>query len=48
MRWENLTLESEHSRADAALFGADAVTSCAFGTPSSEEAPSTRSGPGER
>ncbi len=35
MRWENLTLDSEHSRADAALFGADAVTTRTFDTPSS-------------
>ncbi|WP_267887406.1 hypothetical protein [Streptomyces viridochromogenes] len=33
MRWENLTLESEHSRADAALFGADAVVTRTFDTP---------------
>ncbi|MBC2903063.1 Rv2578c family radical SAM protein [Streptomyces cupreus] len=33
MRWENLALESEHSRADAALFGADAVTTRTFDTP---------------
>ncbi|MFF7718297.1 Rv2578c family radical SAM protein [Streptomyces luteogriseus] len=33
MRWENLTSDSEHSRADAALFGADAVTTRTFDTP---------------
>ncbi|WP_367319890.1 Rv2578c family radical SAM protein [Streptomyces sp. HUAS ZL42] len=34
MRWENLTVESGgHSRADAALFGADAVTTRTFDTP---------------
>ncbi|KUO19971.1 Rv2578c family radical SAM protein [Streptomyces dysideae] len=33
MRWENLTLESDHSRADAALFGADAVNIRTFDTP---------------
>ncbi|MET9828044.1 Rv2578c family radical SAM protein [Streptomyces sp. NPDC006385] len=33
MRWENLTLESDHSRADAALFGADAVTTRTIDTP---------------
>ncbi|MFD5477221.1 Rv2578c family radical SAM protein [Streptomyces hawaiiensis] len=33
MRWENLTVDSEHSRADAALFGADAVTTRTFDTP---------------
>ncbi|MFF3350043.1 Rv2578c family radical SAM protein [Streptomyces sp. NPDC002779] len=33
MRWENLALESDHSRADAALFGADAVTTRTFDTP---------------
>jgi hypothetical protein len=30
MRWENPALESEHSRADAALFGADAVVTRTF------------------
>ncbi|MFC1231664.1 MULTISPECIES: Rv2578c family radical SAM protein [Streptomyces] len=33
MRWENLAPDSEHSRADAALFGADAVTTRTFDTP---------------
>ncbi|MFJ8591226.1 Rv2578c family radical SAM protein [Streptomyces sp. NPDC093598] len=33
MRWENLTVDSEHGRADAALFGADAVTTRTFDTP---------------
>ncbi|MFF0731527.1 Rv2578c family radical SAM protein [Streptomyces chartreusis] len=33
MRWENLTLESDHSRADSALFGADAVVIRTFDTP---------------
>ncbi|CAM5533699.1 Rv2578c family radical SAM protein [Streptomyces aurantiogriseus] len=34
MRWENLTAESRHDRAaDAALFGADAVTTRTFDTP---------------
>ncbi|MER6346822.1 Rv2578c family radical SAM protein [Streptomyces sp. NPDC001595] len=34
MRWENLSAESgDHSRADAALFGADAVTTRTFDTP---------------
>ncbi|MFF5183317.1 Rv2578c family radical SAM protein [Streptomyces sp. NPDC000345] len=34
MRWENLALESRHDRAsDAALFGADAVTTRTFDTP---------------
>jgi DNA repair photolyase len=33
MRWENLALESDHTRADAALFGADAVTTRTFDTP---------------
>ncbi|PWI14349.1 radical SAM protein [Streptomyces sp. Act143] len=33
MRWENLTESAEHGRADAALFGADAVTSRTFDTP---------------
>ncbi len=34
MRWENLTEESEHGRAaDAALFGADAVTTRTFDMP---------------
>ncbi|WP_031106738.1 Rv2578c family radical SAM protein [Streptomyces sp. NRRL S-146] len=33
MRWENLTSDSVHSRADAALFGADAVTTRTFDTP---------------
>ncbi|MGW4870790.1 Rv2578c family radical SAM protein [Streptomyces chartreusis] len=33
MRWENLTLESDHSRADSALFGADAVVTRTFDPP---------------
>ncbi|KOV55593.1 radical SAM protein [Streptomyces sp. AS58] len=33
MRWENLTLESGGGRTDAALFGADAVTTRTFDTP---------------
>ncbi|WP_225655873.1 Rv2578c family radical SAM protein [Streptomyces pseudogriseolus] len=33
MRWENLSPDSEHSRADAALFGAEAVTTRTFDTP---------------
>ncbi|MFE0676356.1 Rv2578c family radical SAM protein [Streptomyces sp. NPDC058867] len=33
MRWENLALESGHSRADAPLFGADAVITRTFDTP---------------
>jgi DNA repair photolyase len=34
MRWENLAVESRHDRpADAALFGADAVTTRTFDTP---------------
>ncbi|ODA74868.1 hypothetical protein APS67_001057 [Streptomyces sp. AVP053U2] len=33
MRWENLNPDSGHSRADAALFGAEAVTTRAFDTP---------------
>ncbi|MEV0169972.1 Rv2578c family radical SAM protein [Streptomyces sp. NPDC050803] len=33
MRWENLAPESDHSRADATLFGADAVTTRTFDTP---------------
>lgn len=33
MRWENLTESAEHGRADAALFGADAVVSRTFDTP---------------
>ncbi|MFJ4973987.1 Rv2578c family radical SAM protein [Streptomyces coeruleorubidus] len=33
MRWDNLTEDSEHSRADSALFGADAVTTVQFDTP---------------
>jgi DNA repair photolyase len=33
MRWENLTDSGDHSRADAALFGADAVTTRTFDTP---------------
>ncbi|KRD04768.1 MULTISPECIES: Rv2578c family radical SAM protein [unclassified Streptomyces] len=34
MRWENLTAETRHDRpADAALFGADAVTTRTFDTP---------------
>ncbi|MET9730913.1 Rv2578c family radical SAM protein [Streptomyces sp. NPDC006458] len=33
MRWENLTESAEHSRADATLFGADAVVSRTFDTP---------------
>jgi DNA repair photolyase len=33
MRWDNLTEDSEHSRADAALFGADAVSTRTFDTP---------------
>ncbi|PNG22705.1 Rv2578c family radical SAM protein [Streptomyces cahuitamycinicus] len=33
MRWDNLTGDSEHSRAGAALFGADAVTTRTFDTP---------------
>ncbi len=33
MRWENLTEEAEHGRADTALFGADAVTTRTFDTP---------------
>lgn len=33
MRWENLTESADHSRTDAALFGADAVTSRTFDTP---------------
>ncbi|NJP53036.1 radical SAM protein [Streptomyces sp. SBST2-5] len=33
MRWENLTVDSEHSRADAALFGAETVTTRTFDTP---------------
>ncbi|MGA4901669.1 phosphotransferase family protein [Streptomyces griseoincarnatus] len=32
MRWENLSPDSEHSRADTALFGADAVTTRTFDT----------------
>lgn len=30
MRWENLTVESGSGRTDAALFGADAVTTRTF------------------
>jgi DNA repair photolyase len=33
MRWENLTESGDHSRADAALFDADAVTTRTFDTP---------------
>ena len=36
MRWENLTVDfgdADHGRADAALFGADAVTTRTFDTP---------------
>ncbi|WBO62788.1 Rv2578c family radical SAM protein [Streptomyces camelliae] len=33
MRWDNLTEESEHGRAEAALFGADAVTTRTFDMP---------------
>ncbi|KES08774.1 radical SAM protein [Streptomyces toyocaensis] len=33
MRWENLTPDSGHGRADAALFGADAVITRTFDTP---------------
>ncbi|MDQ0752499.1 DNA repair photolyase [Streptomyces africanus] len=33
MRWDNLTEDSEHGRADTALFGADAVTTRTFDTP---------------
>ena len=33
MRWDNLTAESGHGPADAALFGADAVTTRTFDTP---------------
>ncbi|MET8943560.1 Rv2578c family radical SAM protein [Streptomyces sp. NPDC004542] len=33
MRWDNLTAESEHGRADTALFAADAVTTRTFDTP---------------
>ncbi|MCX2926876.1 Rv2578c family radical SAM protein [Streptomyces sp. NEAU-W12] len=33
MRWENLTPDSGHGRADAALFGAEAVTTRTFDTP---------------
>ncbi|MFE9772047.1 Rv2578c family radical SAM protein [Streptomyces sp. NPDC005931] len=33
MRWENLTTDSGHSRADAALFGAEAVVTRTFDTP---------------
>ncbi len=33
MRWDNLTEDSEHSGADSALFGADAVTTRTFDTP---------------
>ncbi|GGL81063.1 radical SAM protein [Streptomyces fumigatiscleroticus] len=33
MRWENLTDDNGHSRADAALFGADAVTTRTFDSP---------------
>ncbi|MEW1601082.1 Rv2578c family radical SAM protein [Streptomyces sp. NPDC093808] len=33
MRWENLSPDSEHSRADTALFGAEAVTTRTFDTP---------------
>ncbi|MGA4980623.1 Rv2578c family radical SAM protein [Streptomyces cellulosae] len=33
MRWENLSPDSEHGRADTALFGADAVTTRTFDTP---------------
>ncbi|MFC9825911.1 Rv2578c family radical SAM protein [Streptomyces albogriseolus] len=33
MRWENLSPDSEHGRADAALFGAEAVTTRTFDTP---------------
>jgi hypothetical protein len=33
MRWENLTDSGDHSRADAALFGADAVITRTFDTP---------------
>ncbi|MGA5438541.1 Rv2578c family radical SAM protein [Streptomyces griseoincarnatus] len=33
MRWENLSPDSEHSRAGTALFGAEAVTTRTFDTP---------------
>ena len=33
MRWENLALETDHSRADTGLFGADAVITRTFDTP---------------
>ena len=33
MRWENLTVESGSGPADAALFGADAVTTRTFDSP---------------
>ncbi|MEQ8148150.1 Rv2578c family radical SAM protein [Streptomyces sp. OP7] len=33
MRWENLSPDSEHGRADTALFGAEAVTTRTFDTP---------------
>ncbi|MFF9201003.1 Rv2578c family radical SAM protein [Streptomyces sp. NPDC014986] len=33
MRWENLTPDPGHGRADAALFGAESVTTRTFGTP---------------
>ncbi|MET9391050.1 Rv2578c family radical SAM protein [Streptomyces sp. NPDC006624] len=33
MRWENLTVDPEHTRADPALFGADAVTTRTFDSP---------------
>ncbi|MFI1422079.1 hypothetical protein ACH4VX_29735 [Streptomyces sp. NPDC020731] len=33
MPWENRSPESEHSRADAAVFGVEAVTTRTFDTP---------------
>jgi hypothetical protein len=46
MRWENLSVESGGNLPrDAALFGADAVTTRKFDTPDLVESRSTRSGP---
>ncbi|WP_327698664.1 hypothetical protein [Streptomyces sp. NBC_00459] len=42
MRWENLTVESDSGRTDAALFGADAVTTRTFD--SSKLPPDTHQG----
>lgn len=45
MRWENLTVKSGSGPADAALFGADAVTIRTFDSPEFRGITFQRSGP---